>query len=273
MTRKERQRFRQLRREGKTSRSGLLGPRRTVGLTAAETNELRGFEKKRRDTKSKIGKGIVLGGAAIGAGAILAPMLASGAAAGGAGAAGTAGATGTTAATATGATTAGATAATGAAGAGSGAGSVAAEKGLIASIKAMAPKVKKVTDAAKKVKNVVDAGRQLLPSPESAEMTANRNTFNPLVGPPLRLNAKGQVDVTDGYADSSTEASLTGRPMAPQPELQSYTEAASPYDMGMITDPRGFMAKAKAMEEMNQGSGLSGLGATFKTGGRIKAKI
>ena len=185
MTRKERQRFRQLRREGKTSRSGLLGPRRTVGLTAAETNELRGFEKKRRDTKSKIGKGIVLGGAAIGAGAILAPMLAGGAAAGGAGAAGT-----------------GAAGAAGAAG--SGVGSVAAEKGLIASIKAMAPKVKKVTDAAKKVKNVVDAGRQLLPSQETSGVT---DYENPLAGPIAR-----------GYAASPTEASLFGTALAPQPE-------------------------------------------------------
>ena len=65
---------------------------------------------------------------------------------------------------------------------------------------------------------------------------------NPLSGP-IRGSS---------YADSTTEANLTGRPMAPTVEPQNESELTSPIAGGMISDPQEFMRRAKERIAKNE---------------------
>ena len=261
-------------RKGEQIKGGMYGYKAAEAESQKVGSYFDDLKTKRKQNATKAG--VIAAGVAITGGALAAGM------AGAAGAAG-AGAAGTTAAGTTAAgTAAGTTAAVGGGAAAAGAGTTAAATGgataagtaataagttgVTTGVQALtnAQKAAKALKTADKVLKVGKQAKDLLTTseaPESAEMTANRNTFNPLAGPIAR-----------GYAASPTEAELYGTAYAPQPELQSYTEIASPYGMGMITDPRGFMAQAEAMQEMNSGQGQSGLANIYKTGGRVKFK-
>ena len=137
-------------------------------------------------------------------------------------------------------------------------------------------KVKKVTDTAKDVVDIVNTTKDIASSfGGDEEQQAPPNYYNPLAGP-----------VTRGYAQSFAEANMYGTPMAPTPQAQPYTELASPYEMGMITDPNAYMQNMSNMEIYNQNirqnvlqadnaqaQNLAGLGATLKSGGRIKKSL
>ncbi len=148
----------------------------------------------------------------------------------------------------------------------------------------------KILQGVKKAKKVYDQAKPYIDTAKDIagafrggeeEQQAPPNYYNPLAGP-----------VGRGYAQSSnlddalTVANVYGTPMAPAPQAQPYTELASRYGMGMITDPNAYMQNMSNMEIYNQNirqnvlqadnaqtQNLAGLGATLKSGGRIKKSL